>query len=189
MQIDWPSWASGPIRRSCLLTLLALVSISCGGGDASDASTPLGSPISGLDGGFEVTFSHGMARSLAGVTEVWQSGVNADEHPFVIFLSSATLSCATDLGSRNPPPGYTVMIGFSNSDVGAESDSFELYRFKDGWIDTNGDSGTNVSTITAADAGSFSGTVDLAWEWYDGKVGSLSGEFSVVSCLDADTPP
>jgi hypothetical protein len=189
MQIERNSLANERVLRPGLLTIFVLVTLSCGGGDGADASTPLASPISGLDDGVEVTFGHGMARSLVGVTEVWSSGVNPDEKPFVIFLSSATLSCATDLGARNPPPGYTVMIGFSSSDVGAESDSYELYRFKGGWIDTNGDSGTTVSTITAADADSFGGTVDLAWEWYDGTVGSLSGEFKVVSCLETNASP
>lgn len=174
----------GHVRRLGPLTIFMLTMAACGGGDGSAGSTALAAPLSGMDNGVEVIFGHGMARSLVGVTEIWQSGVNADENPFTIFLSSATLSCATDLGSRNPPPGYTVVISFSASDVGTESDSYELYRFKDGWIDTNGDSGTVVATITAADTESFSGTIDMAWDWYDETVGSLAGEFTVVSCLD-----
>jgi hypothetical protein len=171
-------------RHVAALVVSMLAVMGCGSGSGgSSAPTVLGTPLSGVDDGVAVTFNHGMARSLVGLTDVWDHGVHPDSAPFGIFISSATLSCATALDG-NPPQGYTLLIAFPSDDVGAEAEENKLFRHKGGWVDTSGTDATAPTTITAADGDSFSAGLDLTWEWYDGKVGSLSGDFTVTSCLE-----
>lgn len=171
--------------RAVLLLLLPAL-ISCGDGDGSSTPAsplPLPTPLSGVDNGAAVTFTHGVARSLVGLTDVWSYGVHPDSAPYGILISSAELSCATDLGAKNPPQGYTLLITFATTEVGATAEKNKLFRHAGGWLDTSGADATAPTTITAAEADSLSASLDLTWEWYDNTVGSLSGDVTVTSCL------
>lgn len=170
----------------CAAVLLATTSalIGCGSDPGSATPLPLPAPVSGVDNGAAVTFTHGMARSLVGLTDVWSYGVHPDSTPYGVFISSAELSCSTDLGTKNPPQGYTLLITFASTEVGATAEKNKLFRHAGGWLDTNGADATTPTIIKAADAESLDASLDLTWEWYDGTVGSLAGDVSVASCLE-----